>query len=230
MAQTNILENDVTVVNCTPTLSVVETEQSRFFSYDTFKRFLDIVLCTFALFVLAPFMLLCMAIIYFEDGGYPIFAQERVGKNGKLFSCYKFRTMKVNAEDELESLQRLNEADGPVFKIKDDPRITKVGKILRRTSLDELPQIINIIKGDMSIVGPRPALPSEVAQYTDYQKQRLNCAQGLTCIWQIQPHRNDISFDDWVEMDLQYIKEKSLKTDIKLIFKTFGAVIHKQGC
>ena len=119
--------------------------------------------------------------------------------------------------------------DGPVFKIREDPRITRVGRFIRRTSIDELPQLLNILKGDMSIVGPRPALPHEVEQYDAYQRQRLYVTPGLTCFWQIQPHRNELSFDEWMELDLKYVRERSFLTDWKIIFKTVGVVFGMQG-
>ena len=195
-------------------------------SYLKIKRFLDIVLSLLALIVLAPFLLICMALIWLEDGGNPIFKQERIGENGKPFMFYKLRSMKVNAEEErkTDEISDKNESDGPVFKIKDDPRITKVGKILRKTSMDELPQLVNILKNEMSIVGPRPALPNEVACYTEYQKQRLNCKPGLTCYWQTTPSRNDVPFDEWVEMDLKYIREQSFKVDVLMVLRTFRII------
>ena len=132
-------------------------------------------------------------------------------------------------EDELDDLLDQNEMDGPVFKIKDDPRITRVGKFIRKTSLDELPQLWNILKGDMSIVGPRPALPREVEQYGDYEKQRLYVTPGLSCYWQIAPHRNDLSFEEWMDLDVKYVKERSFWVDWKIIFKTFKVCLLGRG-
>ena len=197
--------------------------------YDFLKRVLDIVCSGLALLVLSP-VLLVIAIAVCSDGGPAIFAQERVGKDGKIFRIYKFRSMCVNADspEMLEKLAAFNEMDGPAFKIKNDPRITKVGRYIRHTSLDELPQLFNILKGDMSIVGPRPPLTSEVEQYTDYQRQRLLVKQGLTCYWQCSG-RNNIGFDEWVELDLKYIRERSLWTDIKIIVKTIPAVLSGDG-
>ncbi len=197
--------------------------------YDFLKRVLDIICSGLALLVLSP-VLLAVAIAVRSDGGPAIFSQERVGKDGKTFRIYKFRSMCVNADspEMLEKLAALNEMDGPAFKIKDDPRITKVGRFIRRTSLDELPQLINIFIGDMSIVGPRPPLTSEVEQYTDYQRQRLLVKQGLTCYWQCSG-RNNIRFEEWVELDLKYIRERSLWTDIKIILKTIPAVLSGDG-
>ena len=142
---------------------------------------------------------------------------------------YKFRTMCVDAEEQLEALKRDNEMDRIVFKIKNDPRITKFGSLLRRMSLDELPQLVNILKGDMSIVGPRPALPQEVAQYTRYEQQRLGVTPGLTCYWQVQPNRYELSMDEWVELDLKYIRERSWRLDWRLIWKTVGTVLRGEG-
>lgn len=137
--------------------------------------------------------------------------------------------MCVDAEKKLDGLLDQNEMEGPAFKIENDPRITRVGKFLRKTSLDELPQLINVLRGEMSIVGPRPPLPREVEQYTEYQKQRLSVKPGLTCYWQVQPHRNRISFEDWVELDLNYIKAQSYIVDWKIIIMTVKAICHMQG-
>ena len=194
------------------------------------RRFQDVVLSVLALLVLWPFMLIVALVIVLDSpGASPIFAQTRVGRDGKPFTFYKFRSMKPNAEAELEQLLQFNEMEGPTFKIKDDPRITRVGRFLRRSSIDELPQLWNVIRGDMSIVGPRPGLPREVEQYDDYARQRLLITPGLTCFWQIQPNRNDLSFDQWVELDVRYINQRSFKTDWKIIFATFGAVLGMNG-
>ena len=197
--------------------------------YDAIKRIFDILISGFALIVLSP-LLLVLTIMVRSDGGPAIYCQNRVGKNGKTFRIFKFRSMCVNADspEMLAKLQAMNEMDGPAFKIKEDPRITKVGHFIRRTSMDELPQLVNILRGDMSIVGPRPPLVSEVKQYTEYQKQRLLVKQGLTCYWQCSG-RNNISFDEWVELDLKYIRERSLWTDLKIILKTVPAVLSGNG-
>ena len=137
--------------------------------------------------------------------------------------------MCADAEKKLDKLLQFNEMEGPAFKMKNDPRITRVGHFLRKTSLDELPQLVNILKGDMSIVGPRPPLPREVAQYTPYQRQRLQVVPGLTCYWQVQPHRNSLSFDEWVDLDVKYIRERSWRIDWKLIFSTFGVMLSGEG-
>ena len=198
--------------------------------YWILRRTQDVFFSVLALIVLWPVMLLvAIAIVIDSPGGCPIFVQDRVGRKGKVFHFYKFRSMVPDAEAKLDDLLDRNEMDGPVFKMKEDPRITRVGKFIRKTSIDELPQLFNIIKGDMSIVGPRPALPREVEQYDDYAWQRLYITPGLTCYWQIQPHRNDLSFDEWLELDLKYLRERSFITDWKIIFLTVKAVFCMQG-
>lgn len=194
------------------------------------RRTQDVFFSSIAILVLWPLVLFFALLIVIDSpGASPFFVQDRAGRNGKLFRFYKLRTMVPQAASMLDSLLDKNEMDGPVFKIKDDPRITRIGKILRKTNIDELPQLWNILKGDMSIVGPRPPLPREVEQYTDYQQQRLYVTPGLTCYWQIQPHRNDLSFNEWLELDLKYIRERSFLTDWKIIFRTFGVVFHMDG-
>lgn len=198
--------------------------------YWILRRAQDIVFSSIALVVLSPVMLLVALAVYIDDPkGSPIFSQIRCGRNGKPFKFYKFRSMCVDAEAKLDALLQQNEMDGPAFKIKDDPRITRVGKFIRKTSLDELPQLFNILKGDMSIVGPRPPLPREVEQYDAYQRQRLYVTPGLTCYWQIQPHRNDLTFDEWMELDIKYMKERSFLVDWKIIFQTVRVVLFGQG-
>ena len=158
-----------------------------------------------------------------------IFKQKRVGLHGREFYIYKFRTMMVDAEKMQAAIMHQNEASGPVFKIKNDPRITNVGKFLRKTSLDELPQFFNVIKGDMSLVGPRPPIMNEVNQYKPWQLRRLSMRPGITCTWQIMPKRNSISFEDWMRLDLQYIDNWSLQQDFLLTFKTVRAVLMGSG-
>lgn len=188
------------------------------------KRTIDILGSGIGLIILSPiFILVALAIKIEDPKGNVFFVQERCGKNNKLFKMYKFRSMISNAEELLEELICENEMDGPVFKIKEDPRITRVGRFIRKTSIDELPQLFNILVGDMSIVGPRPAIPHEVAEYNEYQRQRLLVKPGLTCIWQVSG-RNSIGFDEWVDMDLEYIEKRNLWMDIKLIFKTVGVL------
>lgn len=196
--------------------------------YEKIKRFFDICLSTAALVVLSPLLLVIAILIYLEDKGPVIYSQTRIGKDGRAFKLYKFRSMCVDADEKLKDLQELNERDGPVFKIRDDPRVTKVGKFIRKTCIDELPQLVNIIKGDMSIVGPRPPLPNEVEQYNSYQKQRLLVVPGLTCYWQIQKGE-ETTFDEWVELDLKYIKERSILLDFRLILLTFKVILSGKG-
>lgn len=194
------------------------------------KRVFDVVASAGALFLLSPVILIMAALIYLDDpNGSPFFSQIRIGKNGKSFKFYKLRSMVVNAEDLLADLKELNEMEGPAFKIADDPRVTRIGKFIRKTSLDELPQLWNVLKGDMSVVGPRPPLPNEVEQYDMYQSQRLLVQPGLTCIWQVQPHRNDLTFDEWMNLDIQYIRKRSFILDIKLIFQTISCMMTGEG-
>lgn len=198
--------------------------------YWRIKRVQDVVLSLIALALLWPLMaIVAVAICIDSPGESPLFIQKRVGKDGKIFNFLKFRSMIPNAEVLLEDLMDKNEMDGPVFKIKNDPRITRIGRFIRKSSIDELPQLINVLAGDMSIVGPRPALPREVEQYCDYERQRLYITPGLTCYWQIQPKRNDMSFAEWVKLDLEYIRDRSFLVDWKIIIKTFGAVLDMNG-
>lgn len=192
------------------------------------KRISDIALSFAAILVLLVPMGIISLLVFLQDFHNPIFKQLRVTKNGRFFYMYKFRTMCVDAEAKLDALKKQNEADGPVFKMKDDPRITKIGKFLRQTSLDELPQFFNVLGGSMSLVGPRPPIPREVEQYTPYQKHRLDVKGGLTCYWQCSG-RSDIKFEQWVELDLKYIRERSCKTDLKILLSTVGAVLRRDG-
>lgn len=188
--------------------------------YYIVKRIIDILGSVSGIIILSPIMIVFAILIKFESRGPVIFSQYRVGKNGVTFKMYKFRSMVQNAEDLLDKLKDRNEMSGPMFKIKEDPRITKVGKLIRKTSIDELPQLFNVLKGDMSLVGPRPNLPKEVEGFTEFQKQKLLAKPGLTCYWQVMG-RNNIDFDDWMKLDVEYIKDRSIGLDIKLIFKTF---------
>jgi exopolysaccharide biosynthesis polyprenyl glycosylphosphotransferase len=197
-------------------------------AYLFFKRLSDIILSILGIIVLSPLLLLTVLAIKLDSKGPAIYSQPRAGKNGKVFKMYKFRSMCENADEKLEDLQKLNEKDGPVFKISNDPRNTRVGRIIRKRSIDELPQLVNIIKGDMSIVGPRPPLLNEVEQYTPHEMQRLTVKPGLTCYWQISG-RSNLSFADWVRLDLKYISECSLWTDFKIILKTVPAVLSGRG-
>lgn len=180
----------------------------------------DIYFSILAVLLLSPVFLGIGLIIKFGSKGPVFFKQERIGLRGRKFELFKFRTMVVDAEEQLKKLKAQNEADGPVFKIKDDPRITRVGKFLRKTGLDELPQLMNVVKGDMSLIGPRPPLEDEVKQYERWQLRRLSVKPGITCTWQIVPERHDVSFEEWMELDLKYIDNWNLFKDFGLFFKT----------
>lgn len=197
-------------------------------SYAAVKRVFDIVVSSVILLVIFPFMFAIALLIKLTSKGPVLFKQVRVGQGGRLFYCYKFRSMCVDAEAQREQLMHLNEASGPVFKIKKDPRVTPIGAFIRKASMDELPQFFNVLKGDMSIVGPRPPLPNEVVRYNGYQRQRLAVLPGITCIWQVSG-RSNLSFDRWVQLDLTYIETMSLKNDIKIVLKTIPAVLKGSG-
>lgn len=184
------------------------------------KRITDIVCSLAGLIVLSPILLITAIAIKMDSKGSIFFKQDRVGKDERIFSMYKFRSMVVNAEELKKSLEKANEMSGPMFKMKKDPRITRVGRFIRKTSIDELPQLINVLKGDMSLVGPRPSLPKEVEAFEPWMKERLTVLPGLTCIWQVSG-RNNIPFKEWMELDIKYVRERSYLLDLKLIFKTF---------
>lgn len=196
--------------------------------YDFFKRAFDIVASFAALLLLCWLFGIIAIAIKIEDGGPIIYSQTRVGKDGKFFRMYKFRSMYVGAEKMKSALLSQNEMDGPVFKMKNDPRITKVGDFIRRKSLDELPQLVNILKGDMSVVGPRPPLGYEVMEYDEYAMRRLTVKPGLTCYWQCSG-RNQIGFDEWMKLDNKYIDERGFWRDIAIIFKTIPSVLERKG-
>lgn len=197
--------------------------------YSFFKRLFDIVFSVLGIIITSPIMLVLYLIIKL-DGGPAIYKQKRVGKNEKEFTIYKFRSMVQNADSPelIKQLTEKNEMDGPMFKMKNDPRVTKIGSLIRKTSLDELPQFFNILIGNMTFVGPRPPLPTEVEVFDDYQKQKLLVKQGLTCYWQCSG-RNNIMFDEWIELDLKYIKERGAVTDFKILIKTIPAVLSRKG-
>lgn len=205
-----------------------EVYQRKSLAYKFLKRLFDILLSGAALIFLSPVFLLTAAAIKLEDGGSVFFTQSRAGRDMKPFKIYKFRSMYVNADEKLAELLKDNEQTGHAFKIKNDPRITKVGKFIRKVSIDELPQLINIIKGDMSIVGPRPILPWQMEECNEYEKQRLIVRPGLTCYWQIGGRAN-IKWEEWVELDLDYIQDMGLWTDFKMIVKTVPAVFDSEG-
>lgn len=194
------------------------------------RRTQDILLSSLALVVLSPVMLVtALAIVIDDPKAGPIFTQTRIGRNGKPFRLYKFRSMYPDAEERLEELLAQNEMNGPVFKMKEDPRITRVGRVIRKIGLDELPQLWNVLRGDMSIVGPRPALPREVEQYGAYERQRLYVTPGLSCYWQIAPHRNALSFEEWMELDIRYVQERSFAVDWMIIWKTIVVCLKGEG-
>lgn len=193
------------------------------------KRFVDIVFSLCAIVCGFPFFAIIAILIKLDSPGPVFFRQKRSGLRGREFGVFKFRTMVVNAEALQKELMAKNEMTGPVFKMTDDPRITRVGKLLRKTGIDEFPQFLNVFIGDMSIVGPRPPLPKEVAQYDRWQKRRLAMKPGITCIWQVAPNRNSITFEDWMRMDMEYIDNWSLTLDFVLIFKTVGTIFRADG-
>ncbi len=197
--------------------------------YRFIKRTFDIVFSALVLVLLCWLYAIIAIAIKVDSKGPVIFKQERVGKDGKTFTMYKFRSMCDDAESMREELEEHNEKIGPVFKMRNDPRVTKVGHFLRKMSLDELPQFLNVLKGDMTIVGPRPALPREICSYTPYQKQRLMVKPGMTCYWQTRMDRDSITFDEWVNLDLLYIKNCGIWADVKLIVQTIGVVLTAQG-
>lgn len=193
------------------------------------KKIMDISLSVFIVICLSPLLITIVILIKLTSKGPVLFRQSRVGLRGRTFGLFKFRTMIVNAENLRKNLEAENEADGPVFKIKDDPRVTKVGKFLRKTGLDELPQLFNVLKGEMSLIGPRPPLPSETLQYKRWQLRRLSVKPGLSCFWQIKPDRNNIKFEKWMELDLAYIDNWSLRLDFIILLKTIRTVFLRTG-
>ena len=198
------------------------------FMYHSIKRIFDFMAAICGVIILSPVMLVIAILIKVEDHGPVFYKQVRVGKNGKKFKMYKFRSMFVNADKMLAKLKEQNDVEGPMFKMKDDPRITKVGHFIRKHSLDELPQFLNVIKGDMSLVGPRPPLPSEVAEYSDYDKQRLYVTPGCTGLWQAT-ERNEVGFSEMVQLDIQYIQRASFMFDLWIIWKTVEIIIKPNG-
>ncbi|WP_083673299.1 sugar transferase [Limosilactobacillus caccae] len=192
--------------------------------YNFFKRIFDFLASLLGLILLSPLMVVIAFLIKKEDDGPVFYKQTRVGKDGKEFQMFKFRSMFVNADRMLDELKSHNDVEGPMFKMKDDPRITKIGHFIRKHSLDELPQFFNVIKGDMSLVGPRPPLPSEVEEYSQYDKQRLLVIPGCTGLWQAT-ERNEVGFNEMVQLDIQYIQKASCLFDLWIIFKTVQIVI-----
>ncbi len=193
------------------------------------KRLMDVVGALCGLIFLSPVFLIVALLIKLEDPKGPIlFKQTRVGKNEQEFGMYKFRSMVTDAEEKLKDLLQHNEVSGAMFKMKDDPRVTKIGKFIRKTSIDELPQLLNVLKGEMSLVGPRPPLPREVKEYTAYDKQRLLVIPGCAGLWQVT-ERNSVGFKEMVELDLEYINKRSVLYDLKIIFKTIRIMVKSNG-
>jgi exopolysaccharide biosynthesis polyprenyl glycosylphosphotransferase len=192
------------------------------------KRFLDSAISSVTMIILSPVLLATAIAIKIDSSGPILFRQKRVGLNGRLFTLYKFRSMVEDAEKMQESIEGLNEMSGPVFKVRDDPRLTRVGRFIRKFSIDELPQLFNVLKGDMSLVGIRPPVPEEVEEYEAWQRRRLSMRPGITCIWQVSG-RNKVDFDQWMKMDLSYIDNWSLTMDFKLLLKTLPAVLFTRG-
>ena len=198
------------------------------YGYRFFKRLLDVCASGVALILLSPLFAYLAYRIHKEDGGPAFYSQTRIGKDEKPFKMWKFRSMVVNADKMLEELEDQNEIEGAMFKMKNDPRITKIGHVIRKYSLDELPQLWNVLIGDMSLVGPRPPLPSEVEEYSDYDKLRLTVKPGCTGLWQVTK-RNEADFDEMVELDIEYINHSGFFYDLGLIFRTVGVMIHPNG-
>ncbi len=196
--------------------------------YRAAKRTLDIICSLGGIAVLAVPMGVVSLLIYSEDKGSPIFKQTRLTKDGKAFCMYKFRSMCVDAEEKFAEVQKENQRDGIAFKMENDPRVTKIGRFLRKTSIDELPQLWNVLKGDMSIIGPRPPLPREVNLYTPHQMQRLLVKSGLSCYCQCNG-RSNMPFEEWVDSDIKYIEGRSMKSDVKLMFQTVKVIFDKKG-
>ncbi len=192
------------------------------------KRPLDLLCSLVGLLLLSPVFLILALLVRLDSSGPIFFRQTRVGKDGREFEFYKFRSMVQDAEQMKNKLMHLNELEGPVFKITDDPRITPIGTFLRRTSLDELPQLFNVLRGDMSLVGPRPPLPAEVANYESWQRQKLTVLPGITCLWQISG-RNHIGFTEWMRLDIEYIRRQSFGVDLKILARTLPAVLLRKG-
>ncbi|MFY9664808.1 MAG: sugar transferase [Candidatus Cybelea sp.] len=194
----------------------------------TSKRAIDIVVGGSLLILTAPIVLIAALAIACVTGGTPLFAQERVGIHGRRFKMYKLRTMVAGAHAMRQSVMHLNEVDGPVFKIRNDPRLHPLGRFLRRTSIDELPNLINVLLGEMSLVGPRPPLPSEVEHYDAFARRRLSVPQGVTCLWQING-RSEVSFEHWMELDNRYVDEWTPLGDLLIVVRTIPAVLRKDG-
>lgn len=225
----HVAKEDVPPVGKVKTVWVDVDEVNNRIGYQCVKRIIDIVLSAVGLVCLSPVFLIVAILMKKEEPNGPIFFnQVRVGKNGKEFTMYKFRSMCVDAEEKLEELLSKNEIEGAMFKMKDDPRVTKIGKYIRRKSIDELPQLLNVLRGDMTLIGPRPPLPREVKEYSRYDMQRLLVKPGCSGLWQVSG-RNETGFEEMVELDIQYIKEQSLMNDIAIIWKTVKVMVKPNG-
>lgn len=204
--------------------------EKSYYSYWKKKRIFDVsVTVIILIFLIIPILITALVVFLDDPKGSPFYKQVRIGRHGKPFNMYKFRSMYVDAEKRKKDLMDSNEMDGPVFKMKNDPCITRVGRFIRKYSIDEIPQLFNVLIGNMSIVGPRPALPEEVEKYSDYNKLRLVVTPGITCTWQIMPDKNDIPYEKWLEMDLEYIETRTTLKDIKIILKTPFAMLRANG-
>ena len=204
--------------------------EKSYYSYWKKKRIFDVSVTVIILaFLIIPILITALVVFLDDPKGSPFYKQVRIGRHGKPFNMYKFRSMYVDAEKRKKDLMDSNEMDGPVFKMKNDTRITRVGRFIRKYSIDEIPQLFNVLIGNMSIVGPRPALPEEVEKYSDYNKLRLVVTPGITCTWQIMPDKNDIPYEKWLEMDLEYIETRTTLKDIKIILKTPFAMLRANG-
>lgn len=222
-SQTSRKLEELPIKKINKVINPVVIEKKYFYRF--VKRLIDIIGSLIGLILLSPLFLIVIVLMKKEEPKGPIFfSQTRVGKNEKKFKMFKFRSMCVDAEEKLVELLKHNEVDGAMFKMKEDPRVTKVGKFIRKTSIDELPQLWNVLKGEMSLVGPRPPLLREVEEYTEYDKQRLLVKPGCTGLWQVSG-RNDVGFDDMVALDIQYIQRLSILNDVRIILKTVGIMV-----
>lgn len=222
-----LLSPSLTYIGTLP-FNTLETTPRNRLSY-TLKTGIEVLMASAALLILSPFLASLALMIKATSRGPVIFKQLRVGIRGRKFYIYKFRTMVSNAEKLKAALMEFNESDGPAFKIKNDPRITKIGGFLRKTGLDEIPQLINVIKGEMSLIGPRPMLPNEVTAQEEWHLKRISVKPGISCSWQVQPFRNNVTFEQWMRLDRDYVENWSILTDVKLIFRTIKSIFAARG-
>lgn len=222
-----LLSESFTYIGTLPFKTFESTPRNRI-TY-SLKTAVEFILAASFLVLLSPFLALVALLISSTSQGPVIFKQLRVGIRGRKFYIYKFRTMVVNAEKLKAALMEFNETDGPAFKIKNDPRITTIGRFLRKTGLDEIPQLLNVVKGEMSLIGPRPMIPCEVSGQEEWQLKRMSVKPGITCSWQIMPHRHNVSFDQWMRLDREYVENWSILTDVKLFFRTIKSLFAAKG-